>query len=319
MWHTKTMLRTADALSKLFTLEQFTCSGNAYATDVYPIANLPKAEFFCINPLSNSLDHQKDRETGEISVIAGSRRADLNVVSFKNFLFEMDNMPMIDQMKFWKNSKIKPTTLVFSGGKSYHAIISLEVPLNVTPHTIEALETYKSVWSGLATLLATDQNKDPSIFDSSCKNPSRLSRYPNAVRNNVVTQSLISIGPLAKPDLVQKALARTGHINSQSSYVKKVKTLPKTSEEMRLMMPTELLNRLKFPATWAAPAGMYPELFKLTLWAIDSTGVEFDTFLDFLTKHTFPGLLKVGYPKSKLQKPIKDAYASKGISTRGKL
>jgi hypothetical protein len=56
---------------------------------------------------------------------------------------------------------------------------------------------------------------------------------------------------------------------------------------------------------------MYPELLKLTYWAIDSTGVDKDTFLEVLWEKTFPKLLEAGYPERKLVVAINDAYSGK--------
>ena len=68
---------------------------------------------------------------------------------------------------------------------------------------------------------------------------------------------------------------------------------------------------LNFPS-WAASEGMYPILFRYALWAIDETNVTKDVLIEYLTKHTFPALLKAGYPDYKLLTPIDHAYSIKG-------
>jgi len=131
----------------------------------YKVSHSPKSDdlFLCINALHPTQDLAPTKEWHDQYT---PRRADANVVCYRNFLIEIDDMPLEEQVDY-VTSCIPVSSIVYSGGKSYHFIISLEDKL-------ETLAEYKNVAKRLHQLL------DRS--DSSTKNPSRLSRLPNVVR-----------------------------------------------------------------------------------------------------------------------------------------
>lgn len=94
------------------------------------------------------------------------RRADANVVSYRNFLLELDNGSLEDQ-KNLVTSRLPVSAITYSGGKSLHFLISLVQPLGT-------LEEYRNVATRLLNLVPE--------ADSSCRNPSRLTRLPGARR-----------------------------------------------------------------------------------------------------------------------------------------
>lgn len=298
----------SDVFKLLFQDNDAICTGDFTATRVYTQPAAPQAEFFSINPLSLDKDYVDDN--GAIRLKKGrGRRADLNVTKFQNFLFEIDAMPLDEQLNFWNSLDVPIASLVYSGGKSYHCIISLKEPLDAEPHTKEGISKYKDTWTALAAHLAQLGNKDVRIFDTSCKNPSRLSRYPGATRANGSVQTLIKLGVLAPASFLQEAVSRVRPRERQ--VIEPTQQTASSEQEFRLMAPVELVNKLKFPKVWAASAGMYPELLKLTLWAIDATNIAKADFMEYLNKYTVPGLLEAGYPRSKIKKPVDDAYRMK--------
>lgn len=105
------------------------------------------------------------------------KRRDDNVICYRNILLEFDNDPIPKQMERILTSRIPFTSIVFSGGKSLHVIISLANPL------ADEFE-YRS-------LVERIYNKMPGV-DKACSNPSRFSRAPNGNRNGVV-QDLIEL------------------------------------------------------------------------------------------------------------------------------
>jgi hypothetical protein len=116
------------------------------------------ANFFSINPL-----------------LPGGRKDD-NVSCYRNILIEFDNLPLDEQKKLL--AKVPKSTIVFSGGKSLHAIISLVDPC-------ESREEYNDLVSRILLKLPD--------ADKSVKNPSRLSRAPYADRAGVM-QELLYLG-----------------------------------------------------------------------------------------------------------------------------
>ncbi|BAQ92873.1 hypothetical protein [uncultured Mediterranean phage uvMED] len=112
-------------------------------------------QFFSINPFKE-----------------GTQRKDKNVSSFRNILIEMDEVKPKKQALIYKNLKIKPTLMTFSGGKSIHAIFSLKTPL-------ENKEEFKGYAKALAYHIKL---RFGAVVDSRCLHPSRFSRFPGGRR-----------------------------------------------------------------------------------------------------------------------------------------
>jgi hypothetical protein len=118
-------------------------------------------QFFSINPVKHYGDNCK-RE---------------NIQSMKNFLFESDVLSLEAQKELFKKHKGIISMATYSGNKSIHFIIQVRD----TPNTIEA---YRYVWKVL---------KDTYFpySDNQCNDCVRLSRTPNAVRDNNKKQVLL--------------------------------------------------------------------------------------------------------------------------------
>jgi hypothetical protein len=132
--------------------------------------------FFCINALHPTEDLAPSMP---YHAIDKPRRADANVVCFRNFLIELDNMALKDQISY-VTRKLPVTSITYSGGKSYHFIVSLEQPL-------EDYEAYCEYVERLVKYIPE--------MDRACRNPSRLSRLANAIRpENGKVQELKYLG-----------------------------------------------------------------------------------------------------------------------------
>lgn len=279
----------------LFEKGDLICSGTYKAVNV---SSKVYGNFFSINPLKD-------------------RRSDLNVTCYRNFLFEIDTIDLDKQLHIWKCLNIPITSLVYSGGKSYHAIISLQEPLKAVAHTDLGVTMYKQVWeqirgvieSKIGSLGFTD---DINVIDSSCKNPSRLSRVPDAIRNNGMLQELI---------IMNKKISRQdfkGFFRFDYDDVQEPSRNFNNCNDFEIndtcdfwkVCPIGLKNKLRY-VDWADSAGMYPEILKLTYWAIDSTGVSKDILIDALWERTFIRLIEAGYPSEKLTVAIEHAYNEK--------
>jgi hypothetical protein len=298
------------AFKLLFRSSDQICVGNEYATEVGPQPLEPRSSFFSINPLSSQFDYQKSA-TGLIERNNGSRRADLNVTRFQNFLAEIDNIPVQDQLELLKKSDFPWATITYSGGKSLHAILSLETPLDIEPHTQEGVDFYKKTWKQLASVFEQRIGLS-NVLDSSCQNPSRLSRMPGAYRNGI-EQKLLYLGRLCSNHELNEILKECTDI--KDTKISKLKNVTSLSEkDIKLYIPAELFARLRFPASWSqGESGNYPHIFKLALWLHDSTGCDFDTAIQFFEKYTFPGLRRMGYPDHRMKKAVEDAFRSKGV------
>jgi hypothetical protein len=149
----------------LFEPEEQSCFGvNTYETAVEPVHTLKMSakRFFVINPLHTS-------------------RKDDNVVAFRNILVEFDKGSIEEQRSILEKSELPYSTLVYSGGKSLHAIISLQWAL-----------TNKQDYKDLVKRVY-DKLGGAAVVDTATSNPSRFSRVPGVMRENGKEQALIEI------------------------------------------------------------------------------------------------------------------------------
>ncbi|MBC7658948.1 MAG: hypothetical protein H7249_04505 [Chitinophagaceae bacterium] len=152
----------------LFDEHEYTCLADSpKGTQVVPVKSFhPRSHsFFSINALHPYQDrepiadyHHPDRP----------RRADANVVTFRNILVEMDRISLADQLAWVVEKNMPFTSCVYSGGKSYHFILSLA----------DALPDRASYDALVKRLYAVLGDR----IDTACKNPSRFSRAPGHIR-----------------------------------------------------------------------------------------------------------------------------------------
>lgn len=137
----------------LFDKGDHTClAKDVKATAVSEISNRPGTfQFYSINALKE-------------------KRADANVTKHRTFLLEFDHGTTEQQLQGLKKLPIQPSAVVFSGGKSIHALFALETSVSSGKYKLFAAALIR---------LAKSVGLRP---DESCKNPSRLSRFPNAKR-----------------------------------------------------------------------------------------------------------------------------------------
>ena len=98
-------------------------------------------------------------------------RRDDNCIQHTRFLFEMDNVPLQEQISYLKRNKEYITRCVYSGSKSLHMIIQFPDDWEST-----CKDNYKEIWQILNQILFESQ------CDYACSNPSRLTRRPGAYR-----------------------------------------------------------------------------------------------------------------------------------------
>ena len=165
----------------LFNEGEQTCFADSIkATQVQPInADADCFNWFCLNPLDHTQDtnptqdwHRTDRP----------RRADCNVTAFRSILVEMDKLPLDEQLSLIRRLGMPYSTCVYSGGKSYHFVITLS-------EACESLQDYKLLAKRVYRALGGKE-----FIDMANGNPSRLTRYPNVYRSDKDRmQSLIEV------------------------------------------------------------------------------------------------------------------------------
>lgn len=158
----------------LFDEDEKTCFAKfPGGTKVYSIDSHPTvgsfAQFFCINPLhpTQDLNPTENYHSSDLP-----RRADANVIKYRNILIEMDDLSLEDQVKVIKESNFPYSTATYSGGKSIHFIISLEDPVATISEYKRLVERVQQALGG------------KGVVDLANKNPSRLSRFPNVMRQD---------------------------------------------------------------------------------------------------------------------------------------
>ena len=100
-------------------------------------------------------------------------RRDSNCIQHTRFLFEMDNVPLQEQISYLKRLKEYITRCVYSGSKSLHMIIQFNDDWETT-----CKDNYKDIWHILNNILFDNK------CDNACSNPARLTRRPNALRQD---------------------------------------------------------------------------------------------------------------------------------------
>lgn len=95
-----------------------------------------------------------------------------NVTKFKYALVESDSMPIFEQKKLYRELELPIACLVFSGGKSVHAIVRVDA---------KDYDDYRERVAFLYDFL----DSHGMTVDKQNRNPSRLSRMPGVDRNGI--------------------------------------------------------------------------------------------------------------------------------------
>lgn len=186
-------MENTDFFNILFDKDQSTSFSEHFkGTKVFPVSNHlshSSSNFFTINALHPTQDLKPTADYHSPSI---PRRADHNTVCYRNILIEMDKIPLKEQMQLMLKIGVPWSTAVYSGSKSIHFIISLETP-------IQDESTYRRLVERLYRAMGGSD-----IVDTANKNPSRFSRFPNAIRSDKgnKTQYLVSVKKRVPNDLL---------------------------------------------------------------------------------------------------------------------
>jgi hypothetical protein len=161
--------------------EEICVSHDEFGYHSVPLTHLDYETIELVSP-SDKVEN-KIISTSEIKLVAlnptkGFRR-DENVTSFRNFLVEVDDMPLQDQLTYVGVMNLPYSACVFSGNKSLHFAICLE----------DSLPSYNTYYYYANWILNVMQKADQKT-----KNPTRSIRFPGAIRNGK-EQKLVSLRP----------------------------------------------------------------------------------------------------------------------------
>ncbi|RYZ57816.1 MAG: hypothetical protein EOP07_08825 [Proteobacteria bacterium] len=271
----------------LFDAGESTClADNPKGTRILPISFFdPRRHgFFSINPI----DQKRDNDPiAAYHHALKPRRADANVTHFRNLLVEMDKVSLTEQLEYVDAIQMPFSSCVYSGGKSYHFIISLE---NALPNRAAYDDLVRKLYSVLGERI-----------DSSCKNPSRLSRAPGHLRSEKMKfQSLRELRSRVNNSDLEGWLKAQGAEESPKVATYESRTLMRESEG-DMFASTELYRSSKnFLALGAADGEWNQSLFKAACDSF-SKGWSHDDFVDEAIKIT-------GHLDSKDQATIRSAW-----------
>lgn len=201
-------------LKILFDEGEATCfSSIETGTIVMRVDPAIETNFVSINPILPGADRQPTKAWHSPHI---GRRADCNVTAYRNFLCEFDKGTIEEQAALIESSGLPYATLVYSGGKSLHAIISLETP-------VQSKQEYARIAKAIYAKLGDAVDK------SNC-NPSRFTRLPDAIRGSV-KQKLFSVrsrisleqllawtGPLPEEDVSTSGKGLRRILNRHTNY-----------------------------------------------------------------------------------------------------
>ena len=160
-------------LKAIFDAADHVCYSNTpYGTEVFSAFPPRVAEFVTLNDM-----------------LPGTTRADSNVATFRNFLFESDrsDLSLDDQFAEIEALHLPWTTCVFSGKKSLHFIMSLQSPL-------PDKAAYDTLAAELFVAINGDLPKEARLVDPSVKNASRFTRLAGMLRENTAQeQQLVEV------------------------------------------------------------------------------------------------------------------------------
>lgn len=299
-------------LELLFDKHDRTCVGQSNSTRVVSPFEVD-GPFYCVNPLASvDVDYQKKPHFSYMK----ARRADVNVKCFRNFVFEIDELSLTDQIKVIEACGIDFSAIIYSGGKSYHCLICLDFSLG-GEHTQNGIAAYKTVWSRIAAKIdeaSVSLGLANKVVDPSCKNPSRFTRYPDFVAEGRKPQVVVKVGERRMSrDEFNHLLSSCPEVNisfgkKRALYVGDVSSM----DQFWNVASQGLKNSILYP-TWAkASSGLYPEALRIVLWAIDETNVDRDLLIKLFEKRVFRQYERVAYPQDKWYNAIDDAYNLKG-------
>jgi hypothetical protein len=191
-----------DWRSLIFNSTDWVCPAiDTFGTSVQSVDRLDESvEFVSINPLRY-----------------GSTRRDDSVTDHRTFLLEIDKMPIAEQLPAIQSLGIPYTSIVFSGAKSLHTLITLTEP--VTRNEYDKL---------ISRLMLS-----ATFFDPTTKNPSRLTRVPNALRADTgQVQALIALGSRVPLATLQAWLTERGVPEAPPTRTDKVRAMAERNKQL---------------------------------------------------------------------------------------
>lgn len=255
-------------ISVLFRENEEVCvSHDEYGYHSLPLNGLEYQTVELVSP--NSQIEPKTISTSEIKLISinpvkGFRR-DENVTSFRNFLIEIDSMPLADQLKYADDMLLPYSACVFSGNKSLHFAVCLD----------DGLPSYK-VYYYYANWILRIMAK----ADQKTKNPTRSIRFPGAIRDGR-EQKLIKIRPPIKRETLDAWLSQYPGLRP-TEFDERINRPVFDQNSKEKQIPTWVWSKLKYGIDKSS--GRNVEWFKIAS-EFGKLGYETDSAIEILEQY----------------------------------
>lgn len=250
-----------------------------------------------------------------ISPVMGTRNKqdEINLKGIRNFVFETDKMPLHEQyavLEKIKSSDFPIRSVVWSGNKSLHFVISCGDDL-VLGNTEELVKkNYVRIWKGLESQLAEFGLTD---IDQTLCRINALTRLAGQIRASTANiQTLVYKGHLTtssflhsiiKPETSERKIIRFEHIITDINNMSDFEAVLSRPENLKL------LSFMRTPA-WVKSENNYERIFNIGCWIVDATGCPFEVANEYFEKHVGPWLQHAGY-KSQFNLGLINAYKYK--------
>jgi hypothetical protein len=181
-------------IKHLFRLNDWVMTGSTYEKRLDRCSELLEAEglpgeLIGVNPMSGIEAETKD---GKPSLFC-----DAAVKAYRFAVVEFDDHPLEAQMRFWAAVPLPITALIFSGGKSIHALIKLDgVHTPADWDRVVKGELFRKRLSQLGV-------------DTATANPSRTTRTPGIMRDKSSMQRLLYLNPQPDGQPIIKNIKKT--------------------------------------------------------------------------------------------------------------
>lgn len=251
----------------------------------------------------------------------GEDARDSNVTDYRYTLIESDTMPVQDQYTYWQHSSLPVAALVYSGGKSIHAIVRVDAAdYDQYINRVRYLHQYLSDHGFSA--------------DPSNKNPSRYTRLPGIPRNGKIQKLLgTNIGlkswdewynsiqtdatDAAEADLPADTDTDNDEEHNQALQGYHLPPIVSfcTYAKKEIPLPEELISsilRVGHKCLITGPAKSYKSFMLMNLAACLSEGLP---WLGFQTKRSTVLYLNLEIDGSSFAKRFQDIYKAKGLRT----
>jgi hypothetical protein len=224
----------AKILNLAFLPEDTVCASNSkYGYHSVPISSVLSGEITLVSP--NSGIPNRTIKTEQLTMLAINPikgfRLDENVYRHQNFMWELDIGSLSSQLQYVRALNLPYSASIFSGNKSIHFLTCLDQEID--------LKTYRLLYLWALNI--------GTLFDQSCKNPSRSIRIPGNVRPDTgKKQRLVELKDKVKLDDFLNWLNKYPDLRPKEREKKNVLTDGYDFDKLSPWLKKELKNGIDF-------------------------------------------------------------------------